>query len=43
MQSTGQTSTQAVSFVPTHGSQMMYAKQVPIPGALFLIPSRNGL
>ena len=25
MQSTGQTSTQAVSFVPTHGSQMMYA------------------
>src|SRR6188472_2605082 len=25
MQSTGQTSTHAVSFVPTHGSQMMYA------------------
>jgi hypothetical protein len=25
MQSTGQTSTQAVSFVPTHGSVMMYA------------------
>ena len=25
MQSTGQTSTQAVSFVPMHGSQMMYA------------------
>src|SRR5262245_32478057 len=27
MQSTGQTSTHAVSFVPTHGSQMMYATQ----------------
>src|SRR5689334_6387956 len=26
MQSTGQTSTQAVSFVPMHGSVMMYAK-----------------
>src|SRR5438046_2442231 len=25
MQSTGQTSTHAVSFVPTHGSQMIYA------------------
>src|SRR6185295_176897 len=25
MQSTGQTSTQAVSLVPTHGSQMIYA------------------
>jgi hypothetical protein len=25
MQSTGHTSTQAVSFVPMHGSQMMYA------------------
>jgi hypothetical protein len=25
MQSTGQTSTQAVSFVPTQGSVMMYA------------------
>ena len=25
MQSTGQTSTQALSFVPTHGSQMIYA------------------
>src|SRR4051794_11439285 len=25
MQSTGQTSTQAVSFVPTHGSQIIYA------------------
>src|SRR5436309_827050 len=25
MQSTGQTSTHAVSFVPAHGSQMMYA------------------
>lgn len=29
MQSTGQTSTQAVSFVPTHGSQMMYATLMP--------------
>ena len=28
MQSTGQTSTQAVSFVPTHGSVMMYATLV---------------
>src|SRR5262249_4459241 len=27
MQSTGQTSTQAVSFVPMHGSQMMYAME----------------
>jgi hypothetical protein len=29
MQSTGQTSTQAESFVPTHGSQMMYATLIP--------------
>jgi hypothetical protein len=32
MQSTGQTSTQAVSFVPMHGSQMMYANS-PSSGA----------
>src|SRR5688572_19559600 len=29
MQSTGQTSTQAVSLVPTHGSQMIYATITP--------------
>src|SRR5688572_27501405 len=29
MQSTGQTSTQALSFVPMHGSQMMYATDAP--------------
>src|SRR5688572_16574852 len=29
MQSTGQTSTQAVSLVPTHGSQMIYATIAP--------------
>jgi hypothetical protein len=28
MQSTGQTSTQAVSFVPMQGSQMMYANDL---------------
>src|SRR5688572_22556532 len=28
MQSTGQTSTQAVSLVPTHGSQMIYATTI---------------
>src|SRR6185436_18878960 len=32
MQSTGHTSTQAVSFVPTHGSQMMYAIYLIILG-----------
>jgi hypothetical protein len=31
MQSTGHTSTQAVSFVPTHGSQMMYATLMSVP------------
>src|SRR5688500_4524882 len=30
MQSTGQTSTQAVSLVPTHGSQMIYATIAPV-------------
>ena len=34
MQSTGQTSTHAVSFVPMHGSQMMYA-------TAFIIPKRG--
>jgi hypothetical protein len=29
MQSTGHTSTQAVSFVPMHGSQMIYATRSP--------------
>jgi hypothetical protein len=41
MQSTGQTSTQAVSFVPTHGSQMMYATLMsskPTKGPTLEIP-----
>src|SRR6185369_12041173 len=45
MQSTGQTSTHAVSFVPTQGSQMIYAIALsismicdPLLGALFTPP-----
>src|SRR4030095_179132 len=33
MQSTGQTSTQAVSFVPMHGSVMMYATRMSSKGS----------
>ena len=40
MQSTGQTSTQAVSFVPIQGSQMMYATYLFM--ILGLQPSLNG-
>src|SRR5262245_61009982 len=42
MQSTGQTSTHAVSFVPTHGSQMIYAISLIIPAARGL-DGRHGL
>src|SRR5947199_10872196 len=48
MQSTGQTSTHAVSFVPTHGSQMIYAIALlmicdPVLAALFTPPPRPEL
>src|SRR5215831_11533071 len=52
MQSTGQTSTHAVSFVPTHGSQIIYAiapitiirshAMPSVPGRAALVPSLRG-